>query len=400
MNYNIALSSFIYILIFIFPGVLFRKFYYNGPFTKQFNNGNLFERFIITLFLSVISVTLSGLIIILLRDVLNIPFLPSISYRTVFNVLNTLQENKLPDPAIFSKTYKDFLILLLLMFSLSGILGAFCYMIVTALKLDQRMNVFKFNDKWHYHVKGKNNSKIKNEKYLYTEANVLVQDGNSDKVMYSGYLNDYTVDENNSIKSVLLEETHRYTYDQLQNNDVDRERPIRGSIMYIACENVMNINFTHIFEPKVKKTFREKVFIFLNISFLLIYAATFILFWMDNVVWHFDKFWKKTIFIIFSILIEILTYNFLKDFLSFKFKSIHKPLYYFEGLLIASGPVIYSMGLLSGWWILSIIFLGTVFIEGYFMFLDLEKEKKKKQRMNLIKNRNLSRAKKFKTRTK
>lgn len=241
MNYNIALSSFVYILIFIFPGVLFRKFYYIGPFTKQFNSGNLFERFIITLFLSVISLMASGGILLFLRDVLNIPFLPSISYTTVFNVLNGLQENKLPDPKIFTKTYKDFTILLLLLFSLSGILGAFCYMLVTTFKLDLYLNVFKFNDKWHYHVKGKNSNRIKEEKYLYTEVNVLTQDGNSEKTMYSGYLNDYTVDENNSIKSVILEEAHRYSYNDLNNSDQGRERPIRGSLMYIACESVMNL---------------------------------------------------------------------------------------------------------------------------------------------------------------
>lgn len=395
MNYNIALSSFVYILIFIFPGVLFRKFYYNGPFTKQFNNGNLFERFIITLFLSVISLTASGLTILFLRDVLKIPFLPSVSYESLYNALKPLQANNLPEPKDFSNIYKDFLILLLLIFSLSGILGAFSYMIVTILKLDQKMNVFKFNDKWHYHVKGKN-SKIKSEKYLLTEVNVLVQDGNSDKVMYSGYLNDYTIDENNSIKSVLLEETHRYSYDKLQNTDQDRVRPIRGSLMYIACENIMNINFTHIFEPRVKKTFREKFTIFINVYFWLLYASTFILFWMDDVIWTFDKFWKKGLFIIFLILVEILSFNFIKDAVYSKFKNIEKMFLYFEGILIAFGPVLYSMDLFSGWWILGVIFLITVLIEGYLDFLDKEKSKKKKRRTKIIANRNKLRSKNFK----
>lgn len=381
MNYNIALSSFVYILIFIFPGVLFRKFYYIGPFTKQFNNGNLFERFIITLFLSVISVTLSGLVILLLRDVLEIPFLPSISYQTVFNVLNSLQENKLPEPSIFTKTYKDFMILLLLLFSLSAILGSFCFMIVTSLKLDLIMNVFKFNDKWHYHVKGKNNRKRKDEKYLYTEVNVLFQDGNSDKIMYSGYLNDYTVDENNSIKSVLLEETHRYSYNELQNQNQNRERPIRGSLMYIACENVMNINFTHIFEPKLKRTFSEKVVYFLRGLFLLLYASTFILFWVDNVIWHFEFFWKKFIFIIFSILLQILLFNWIKELILINKRRLERSLVYLIGISWTLGPIIFTMGIIK-WWIIILVEMGINFLFGLIIDQIIQKQAKDKKRQN------------------
>lgn len=355
MNYNIALSSFVYILIFIFPGVLFRKFYYIGPFTKQFNTGNLFERFIITMFLSVISVTLSGLLIILLRDIFEIPFLSSISYTTVFNVLNSLKDNKLPEPKTFKETYKDFLILLLLLFSLSSILGSFCYMIVTSLKLDRITNVFKFNDKWHYHVKGKNNTRIKTEKYLYTEVNVLVQDGNSDKTMYSGYLNDYTIDENNSIKSVLLEDTKRYSYNKLRNINGNRERAIRGTLMYIACESVMNINFTHIFEPRIKKTWKERFYLLSKIIFGLLYLSTFILFWIDNVIWHFASFWQKSVFIIFTIFFELLIFNGVKDFILDKEKRFVNFFAYLILLILCSGPIIYSTGILPGWFTIILV---------------------------------------------
>ena len=178
--------------------------------------------------------------------------------------------------------------------------------------------------------------------------------------MYSGYLNDYTVDENNSIKSVLLEDTKRYNYDELKNTDTNRDRPIRGSLMYIACENVMNINFTHIFEPKVKKTWKERFYSIARIVFYLLYIATFLLFWLDNFVWHFSGFVQKTLFIFFSILFELLIFNGVKDFVTIKEKRFVNFFAYLLGLIFCSAPILYSLEIIPGWFSILYVVVLTI----------------------------------------
>ena len=44
MEFNIALNTIVYLMVFIFPGMIFRKFYYIREYSKEFDKGNLFER--------------------------------------------------------------------------------------------------------------------------------------------------------------------------------------------------------------------------------------------------------------------------------------------------------------------------------------------------------------------
>ena len=46
---EIALNSFIVFLLFIFPGIVFRRFYYVGEFSKQFSSSNWINTFYISL---------------------------------------------------------------------------------------------------------------------------------------------------------------------------------------------------------------------------------------------------------------------------------------------------------------------------------------------------------------
>lgn len=46
---EIAVNSFVLFLLFIFPGIVFRRFYYVGEFSKQFNSNNWVNTFYISL---------------------------------------------------------------------------------------------------------------------------------------------------------------------------------------------------------------------------------------------------------------------------------------------------------------------------------------------------------------
>lgn len=95
MNFNIVLSTIFYVMIFIFPGIIFRKFYFRGSFTSQFSKGNLFERFTLTMFFSIISALLSVSVLILLRYLFDVRFLGSVSYKTIIDVFNDIKKEHL-----------------------------------------------------------------------------------------------------------------------------------------------------------------------------------------------------------------------------------------------------------------------------------------------------------------
>lgn len=315
MNFNIALNTIVYILIFIFPGVLFRKFYYRGAFTKQFSQGNLFERFIITLFLSVVSLLTCISIILLLRYVFGIRFLNSVSYETIRVVFNTLKDNQLPEKKVFGNIYKDFTVLLLLIYFLSTVLGAISHGIILLFKIDVLSNVFRFNDKWYYHITGKTYDNLKGKKYLYTFANVLTEDGDK-KVMYSGYLKDYCIDDNNNLSSVFLTNTHRYDYTGLENTEPSRAKYIIGNMMWISGSKILNINFTHVAKEKELEKFKKNVYDISTVVFYLLSSFTITIFWFDNFFIEFASILQKVFFIIIAFMIELLIYNLLKKILT------------------------------------------------------------------------------------
>lgn len=350
MNFNIALNTIVYILIFIFPGILFRKFYYRGAFTKQFSQGNLFERFIITLFLSIISLLACLTFIIFLRYMFGIRFLNSVSYETIKVVFNTLKDNKLPENNVFKIIYKDFTILLLLIYFLSAILGAISHSIILLFRIDILSNVFRFNDKWYYHIKGKMYDNIKGKKYLYTFVNVLTEDGDK-KIMYSGYLKDYCVDNDNNLSSVFLTNAHKYYYTTLENGDPKREKSILGNMIWISGIKILNVNFTHVVVEKEILKLRKIFYNFLTIIFYLLSSFTITIFWFDNFFISFSTVLQKTFFIIITFLIELLIYNLFKKIL-----TLEKEKYNINGNLtftfLLIFPLLWTLNVYSAIWIL------------------------------------------------
>lgn len=72
MDINIALSTIVYISIFLFPGILFRKFLFIGVDNKQFYTGHLFERiFCVNKVFKQVSVFISLYIFVAKCDILN-----------------------------------------------------------------------------------------------------------------------------------------------------------------------------------------------------------------------------------------------------------------------------------------------------------------------------------------
>ena len=376
MNINIALSTVFYIMVFIFPGIIFRKFYFCGSFTRQFSQGNIFERFILTLFFSIISISLSVGVILFFRYILEIRFLNSISYKTVINILNNIKSEKIPDE--FKTNTFDFLVLASLIYAISAFLGALLHSLVVIFKLDIIFPVFRFNHPWHYIVTGKTMEKIKDKKYLYTNVDVLINDGYKN-TMFSGVLYDILLEKGtNKVESILVKDCYKYHFPE-ENSKEYEKKLIPGSVMCFSRENIVNFNLTHVIRDKDYRTIKmvfqlSSLFIFF---FLVIYSILSP--WMDSEYLFFDlKIYgilKKITFTISSIFILSILYGNISEYF-FKEKAtiskeeetdIWAETIFFLCMFIS--VFLWSIGMYKWWHTFIVFFIFCLLVSGVVLFI-------------------------------
>lgn len=373
MNINIALSTVFYIMVFVFPGIIFRKFYFRGNFTSQFSKGNLFERFIITLFFSIISLTLCIGLIYLLRYVFEIRFLNSVSHKTIINILNDIKKENIPSD--IKNNALDFLMLMSLVYIISLLLGATLHSLVVKFKLDIAFRMLRFDHPWHYIVYGKTNSQIKDKKYLHTNIDILINNGYKTK-LYSGFLLDMIIhDETKEIKHILVQNCHEYKFKEKNITNTNtiatyfpkgvERKSIKGHIMCFPKENIINFNLTHVTIDKDYKQLKKSLSAIITILFFILLIYIVISPWMENVFFDIDKtsFFKKIIFSITSIILLSISYGQINDLLN-KEKSVEREESTLPAAILFFGmflnPFLWSIGI--GYWLyyIIIVFLTTL----------------------------------------
>lgn len=103
MDINIAFDTIIYILIFVFPGLLFRKSVFIKEHSKQFHQGNLLERSLFMIFLSLIMIFITVLFVFALKKVFEIKLIDSFSINNLYLIVDTIVNDNIP-----KTTDKDF----------------------------------------------------------------------------------------------------------------------------------------------------------------------------------------------------------------------------------------------------------------------------------------------------
>lgn len=308
MNFNIALSTIFYVMIFIFPGIIFRKFYFRGNFTSQFSKGNLFERFTLTMFFSIISALLSVSVLILLRYLFDIRFLDSVSYKTIIDVFNDIKQEKIPYS--IKNGAMDFFLLMSLIYVISMLLGAVMHSLVVGLKLDIKYPILKFNHPWHYIAKGKNIKELQNKKYLYTNIDVLIDDGYK-KVMISGVLLDIIQNpQDNKIEHILVKDCKKYKFPEdykkskfPEDGSFETKR-IAGNMMSFPMDKVINFNLTHITRDRNYDNVKRFLNIVLSVIFVIALLYLIISPWMERILFfEINGVLKKVSFSISSVIL-------------------------------------------------------------------------------------------------
>lgn len=303
---QVALNTVIAVMMAIFPGFIFRKCYYSGEFTKQFNQSNEFDKLLWNIFFSGVSIGSTFLLIYFFRSLTGLEVLKSLSYETINQLSDPIANNKIPQKDLISKTYKDLLVIIGLIYFFSCFFGSMLHWLVRTLRLDVRSPLFRFKNYWYYYIHG---GKILynnpgNKKLAFTKADVLCEIGGETK-MYSGILSQYTVNkEDNNLEHIFL--TNAQSLKQIKdangNTTEVKRRDIPGAVFCIPYSTVLNMNLVYVYRSSESKTFQKLFALVSNVLFFFCLAFIFASVWFDLSEYGIVGFWTKTGFIWWSYL--------------------------------------------------------------------------------------------------
>ena len=288
MEFNLALNTVIYIMIFIVPGFLFRSFFYRNEFAKEFYFGNLFERFIWTLFFSVLMLFVCFLLISFFLWC-GIDLIPQISYETIREIHYNIHQQSdiiLPDKATFFTKSGSFFTFITILWGQSILLGYILHNIAVIFN-------YNFYNYWYALLRGKKNPIPKNFKYSYTQVDILTHNN----ALYQGmYKKHYLSKSDNDLETIFLEKVRK-------KEKGGSFKAIPGHNFCVHKGDINNINLSYIYIKKDEKQ-RKLVRYFIGIIIYLIIFLAFFLVIYTNQITALKTFRQKIIFFfsIFSIL--------------------------------------------------------------------------------------------------
>lgn len=252
---DISLGFIIVVTFILLPGLLFRRLYFYGDFSKQFNAGHSIAD-------QIIIAVVPGVSIFIIVFFIYHYFFTQIELEII---INRLKEINNPSPIhietatslvqLFIKTSGPFIAFLYLT---SGILGLISGRFIRITKLDRRFKLLRFKNYWFYILNGENfdfqkfkQLKQKKKNHLFTKADILIEQ-NSETALFSGIVVDYELSNSDGItlSKLYLQNAQRYKFKEGEK----KSTPIPGDIFVVDCENMKNINLSYIYEDQKETT--------------------------------------------------------------------------------------------------------------------------------------------------
>lgn len=312
---SFSLSFVVVLVLVLFPGLLFRRLYYYGEFSKQFMCGlNLISLIAISI--------IPGIIISFSVLVFYDQFISSIDLGFIFDSFkdlnNPLHKYSSTEGTPIKELLKnDATPFIAFIYTTSVLLGLLSGRFVRISRLDTRIKLLRFKNYWFYLFKGQQtlfkkmkHDKQKNRKHLFTKADILI-DSNNKTLLYSGIIRDYELEEKNcrALSKVILQNAKRYSFKNDKTVPVD----IPGNLFVVDCSNMKNINLTFIYK-KTKTILESKtpVYVEIIIQSLILLLIPFFLFQADSITLEiyqdlFSFSWIKKfvayLFIVFSLIL-------------------------------------------------------------------------------------------------
>lgn len=260
-----ALNSILVIVTALFPGLVFRRFYYASQFAKQFTKGEWSERIVISIFWGIIAQLITLLFFSYFPWVDSFFRQKDISKIDIKNFFTFLSQNR--EYIVLFLAYIIFSVII------SGLIGYLGYKLIRSLKLDIRSSIWRYSNVWHYYFSDELRPK---GKLLFTWVDLVIraEDNGIKNKMVQGALIDYTTDSSTGdLEYLFLEKSRRYS-------DTSKDfKTIPGDIFVVPFKNVLDMNIRLEYKPEqnvLKNDWYSKLFTILVLLGLILY---FILPW-------------------------------------------------------------------------------------------------------------------------
>lgn len=370
-------------MVFLFPGVLFRKFYFSGQFGNQFEQGNLLERFLWSLFLSFVCLSGVSFLFFLLGFLWDLHPLEDIDFQKISCIFESLSKNEFPSSFSNKSDFISFLILIFIIYFISASFGYIVHNIVRAFSLD-RFSIFKFKNNWHYLSQAyKENGVSRKIGDVYaTFVDVLVKNNSKDE-LYRGILNNFILDKEDKLENIVL--SNAYKFVSIEKSETDKidsidqsikkneniftlhrdylnkkvyKKSIDGNLLVLSKENIININFTYVKTSNKVKYWKGYFYAFLKIIYLLLFVGLVILPFLQVNFTYFEFIWNKTVFSLTTLLIISILLNLIGELLKIKItnpKTNYKDLFFI--IILFSTPYLWVFNIMTGLGTLASFFL-------------------------------------------
>lgn len=333
---DISLGFLTLFILVLLPGLIFRRLYFYGEFSKQFNS----EHSLVSL---VAVASIPGIILLISVYFAYDHFVSEINLEGLVNTYKKITSNNELDQAKDdTEKLNDILKLKVFpfigyLYSISILFGAISGRIVRIFKLDTRFKLLRFKNYWFYLFNGQHGDfkkmrylkQGKSKKHLFTMADILI-DTNSQTCLYSGVVVDYELNSSDcSLSKVILRDAERYRKDSNTNSRV--RTPIPGTFLIVDCTSLKNINLTYVYEDRENYAIKSRLpytieVLFGILSLLLIPAF---IFKSESVNWqlydwYFGLVWYKKIlayFFVTQILALFIPYRKEKD--EYKYVNVY-----------------------------------------------------------------------------
>lgn len=363
---NLTFGFIAFFIAVIIPGILFRRFFYYGEFSKQFDSK---DPVLHSIFYSIVPGVCIQVICFILGDLI---FSFGVDNTEIFNIFKDFvysgeKEINEDTKDFLDKGLSTFIYYSLVVFLLSIIFGHLTSRFIRSLNWDKKYKIFKFKNQWFYIFSGE---LLKFEKFEFgrnitttgtlpynhkistTYADVLVDNTHGMRELYTGYVVDYDLCTNDisQLERIYLLDTFRYKkkekHKNLQNSNIEEitneneqtveelvdfksriRKKIPGDVFIVSGKDILNINLTYVpsdrkkqLQEKVKQSIYKKIsnfYMVLSLCILLIHI-TYKFLGFQNTLFGFhmkNSNWVAIVFIyiVFLQILLIFTPSLVKD---------------------------------------------------------------------------------------
>lgn len=248
---NLALSTLVLFFLLI-PGIVFRRFYYSEEFSREYFKETFFGIFI--------STVLPSLLFHFLWYFLAKFFCQQVD----LNVLGDIVSQKPSKASFINIQDNSFKILLynITLFITAGVCGYLFKKQVRNKKLDRTFKFFRFQNSWHYILKGElfdfPRAEIVLERDTVEDIELVFVDAvleiNGDAYLYDGILVDYELSTSGGLETISLAKAQRRKL--MDDSKIDKKGakednsskyyPITGHLLVLKNSEMKNLNFTYL----------------------------------------------------------------------------------------------------------------------------------------------------------